>query len=165
VTSHLVHCALALLLTGSLAKAGPAMPVERDEVPPAVEAELATREVLCELDNLGELVVPQDALTKADLNDDGAVEFIVTLCRLACAGSLPKVSTACDQSVIFISAGTSYQPARMPGEILDIRQNPGRPAKILSSFISNRTTCPVADGVCNTLYEIRHGELVQIGIE
>ena len=165
MTSYHVLCGAALLLMSGLAKAEPAAPARRDEVPAAVEAELATREVLCELDNLGELVVPQDALTKADLNDDGAVEFIVTLCRLACAGSLPKVTTACDQSVIFISAGTSYQPARMPGEILDIRQNPGRPAKILSSFISNRTTCPVADGVCNTLYEIRHGELVQIGIE
>jgi hypothetical protein len=165
VTSYLVLCGAALLLMGSLAKAEPATPAMRKEVPAAVEAELATREVLCELDSLGELVIPEGALTKADLNGDGAVEFIVTLCRLACAGSLPKVSTACDQSVIFISAGTGYQPAKMPGEILDIRQKPGRPAKILSSFISNRTTCPVADGVCNALYEVRQGELVQVGIE
>jgi hypothetical protein len=163
--SHLMLCGAALLLMSSLANAEPAAPAMRDEVPAAVEAELATREVLCELDNLGEFVIPPNALTKADLNGDGAVEFIVTLCRLACAGSLPKVATACDHSVIFISAGASYIPAKMPGEILDIRQNPSGPAKILSSFNSNLTTCPVADGVCNALYEVRHGELVQVGIE
>lgn len=165
MTSYYVLCGAALLLMSGLAKAEPAAPARRDEVPAAVEAELATREVLCELDNLGEFVIPENALTKADLNGDGAMEFIVTICRLACAGGLPKIATACDQSVIFISAGASYLPAKMPGEILDIRQNPRGPAKILSSFNGDRTTCPVGDGVCNALYEVRHGELVQVGIE
>jgi hypothetical protein len=149
----------------SIAQAEPASIVVRDEVPPAVEAELATRNMMCELENLGELLIPRGALTKADLNRDGVDDYILALCRLACAGNLPEVSAACDQSVIFIAAGTSYQPIKMPGEILDIRYSSGGPAKILSSFNSNPSACPVADGVCNALYEIRQGELVQVGIE
>ena len=53
----------------------------------------------------------------------------------------------------------------MPGEILDIRQTPGQPPKILSSSVSDQAACPVADEVCNPLYEIRGGELVQVEIE
>jgi hypothetical protein len=53
----------------------------------------------------------------------------------------------------------------MPGEILDIRRTVGQPAKILSSSFSDHAACPVTDGVCNPLYEIRGGELVQVGME
>jgi hypothetical protein len=99
------------------------------------------------------------------LNADGSDEFILALCRLACAGSLPEVSTACDQSLIFVSGAKGYQSLKMPGELLDIRRAPGAPTRLLSSSISDRVACPVADGVCNSLYEIRNGELVQAGIE
>jgi hypothetical protein len=156
---------LAWLLTANLAGAEPAAHALRAEVPAAVEAELATREVLCKLDDLGPLLIPAGALTRAELNADGSDEFILALCRLACAGSIPEVATACDQSLIFVSGAKGYQSLKMPGELLDIRRAPGAPARLLSSSISDHVACPVADGVCNSLYEIRNGELVQAGIE
>jgi hypothetical protein len=58
-----------------------------------------------------------------------------------------------------------YEPLKLPGEILDIRRTPGQRPKILSSSVSDHAACPVADGVCNRLYEIMGGELVQVGIE
>jgi hypothetical protein len=149
----------------NLVGAEPAIHVQRAEVPAAVEAEIATREVLCKLDELGALHIPQRALTRADLNTDGRDDFILALCRLACTGKIPEVSTACDQSVIFMSSAQGYQPIKMPGELLDIRRTPGMPVRLLSSTISDKAACPVADGVCNSLYEIRNGELVQAGIE
>ncbi|MGH6874605.1 MAG: hypothetical protein ACREDW_06280 [Aestuariivirgaceae bacterium] len=145
--------------------AGPALKVSRAEVPSAVEAELSTREILCRLENLGDLVIPEGALASAELTGEGEREFIVTLCRLACSKNVPKVTAACDQSLIFISTAQGHEPVKMPGEVLDIRLRPGQPAKILSSSLSDHAACPVADGVCNPLYEIRGGELVQAGIE
>ena len=121
--------------------------------------------MLCRLDNLGELVIPADALGRSDLNDDGRDEFILALCRLACSGSTPKIATACDQSLIFVSHSKGYDTLRMSGEILDIRRAPGLPTKLLSSAFSGGAACPVADGVCNALYEIRNGELIGAGIE
>jgi hypothetical protein len=54
----------------------------------------------------------------------------------------------------------------MPGEVLDIRLGHGAATKLLSSSTTtDQTACPVADGVCNTIYEIRDGELVEAGIE
>jgi hypothetical protein len=156
---------LAWLFTANFAAAEPAAPALRAEVPAAVEAEIATREVLCKLDDLGALLIPKGALTRADLNADGSDEFILALCRLACAGNIPQISTACDQSLIFVSGAKGYQSLKMPGELLDIRRAPGAPARLLSSSISDHAACPVADGVCNPLYEIRNGELVQAGIE
>jgi hypothetical protein len=120
---------------------------------------------MCRLDNFGGLVIPQGALTKAELNGDGAAEFIVALCRLTCDGDPPKVSRACDQSVIFVSHAGAYEPVKMPGELLDIRQVPGSPPKLVSSSQSNIGACPVEDGVCNPIFEISNGELVQVGIE
>lgn len=154
-----------ILLFSGGAVAEPARTVSRRDVPSAVEAELSTREILCRLENLGHLVIPEGALSSAELTGEGAREFIVTLCRLACAQKLPNVAAACDQSLIFISTRHGYEPLKMPGEILDIRPRPGQPAKILSSSLSDHAACPVADGVCNPLYEIRGGELVQVGIE
>jgi hypothetical protein len=153
-------CALA---TG--ASAEPARTVSRGEVPSAVEAELSTREILCRLENLGDLLIPEGSLSSAELTGEGAREFIVTLCRLACSKKVPEVAAACDQSLIFISTAQGYEPLKMPGEILDIRPTPGQPAKILSSSLSDHAACPVADGVCNPLYQIRRGELVKVGIE
>jgi hypothetical protein len=143
----------------------PARAVSRAEVPSAVEAELSTREILCRLEDLGRLIIPEGALASAELTGEGAREFIVTLCKLACAKKVPQVAAACDQSLIFVSTSQGYEPLKMPGEILDIRPQPGQPAKILSSSFSDHAACPVADGVCNPLYEIRGGELVQVGIE
>jgi hypothetical protein len=145
--------------------AEPARTVSRRDVPSAVEAELSTREILCRLENLGELLIPEGVLASAELTGEGGAEFIVTLCRLACAKKMPEVAAACDQSLIFVSTGQRYEPVKMPGEILDIRHMPGQPAKILSSSTSDHAACPVADGVCNPLYEIRGGDLVQVGIE
>lgn len=163
--SGIVRFGFALLSLTGTAKAEPATPATRNEAPAAVEAELATREVLCRLDNLGALIIPKGSLTKIDLNGDGHDEFILALCRLACTGNVPKISTACDQSLIFLSTETSYHSIKMPGEVLDIRRAAGAPTKLLSSSYSNHAACPVADGVCNALYEIRNGELVQAGIE
>jgi hypothetical protein len=154
-----------LLVPASGAVAEPARILSRSEVPAAVEAELSTRDILCRLDDLGRLVIPEGALAIAELTGEGGSEYIVTLCRLACSKKMPKVASACDQSLIFISTAKGYEPLKLPGEILDIRQAPGQRPKILSSFVSDHVACPVADGVCNTLYEIRGGELVQAGIE
>ena len=129
-----------------------------------VEAELATREVLCRLDNHGDLAIPDDALGRSDLDGDGRDDFILTLCRLACTQAPPKTAAACDQSLIFLSGSTRYDAVRMPGEVLDIRRIAGQPAKLLSSFTA-AGPCPVADGVCNQLYEIGYGELIEAGVE
>jgi hypothetical protein len=154
-----------VLAGGGAAIAAPAGTVKRSDVPSAVEAELSTREILCRLDGLGELLIPEGALSRAELTGEGEREFIVTLCRLSCSKKIPNVAAACDQSLIFVATARGYEPVKMPGEILDIRHSPGGPAKILSSSIAARAACPVADGVCNSLYEIRGGELVQVGIE
>src|SRR3954471_10538489 len=100
--------------------AEPARTVSRSEVPSAVEAELSTREILCRLEDLGDLIIPAGALASAELTGGGGREFIVTLCRLACSKKMPQVATACDQSLIFISTAKGYEPLKMPGEILDI---------------------------------------------
>ena len=163
--SYIVWAAIFFVLGSRAAIAEPARTVTRSEVPSAVEAELSTREVMCRLENLGRLIIPEGALTSAELTGEGGSEFIVTLCRLACSKKMPAVAVACDQSLIFISTAKGYEPLKMPGEILDIRRTPGQPAKILSSSFSDHAACPVADGVCNPLYEIRGGELVQVGIE
>jgi hypothetical protein len=154
-----------LLVSASGAVAEPARILSRSEVPAAVEAELSTRDILCRLDDLGRLVIPEGALAIAELTGEGGSEYIVTLCRLACSKKMPKVASACDQSLIFISTAKGYEPLKLPGEILDIRRTPGQRPKILSSSVSDHVACPVADGVCNPLYEIRGGELVQAGIE
>jgi len=156
---------LCIVLGGEAAIGEPARTVSRAEVPSAVEAELSTREILCRLEELGHLIIPEGALASAELTGEGGREFIVTLCRLACSKKMPEVAVACDQSLIFVSTNQGYEPLKMPGEILDIRPQPGRPPKILSSSFSDHAACPVADGVCNPLYEIRGGELVQVGIE
>ena len=157
--------AIFLVPASGAAIAEPARILSRSEVPAAVEAELSTRDILCRLDDLGGLVIPEGALGSAELTGEGRSEFIVTLCRLACSKKMPQVASACDQSLIFISTAKGYEPVKMPGEILDIRRTPGQRPKILSSSVSDHVACPVADGVCNPLYEIRGGELVQVGIE
>jgi len=166
VIARLARVALVSLLMTGPVRAESASPATREEAPAAVEAELATRQGLCTFDGLGELVVPERALMRAELNGDRSDDFILALCRLACAGNLPKVSTACDQSLIFLSDGASHYSIRMPGEVLDIRRGQGAATKLLSSSsTTDQTACPVADGVCNTIYEIRDGELVEAGIE
>lgn len=60
---------VSLLMTGSV-RAESASPATREEAPAAVEAELATRQELCAFDDLGELVVPERALMRAELNGD-----------------------------------------------------------------------------------------------
>ena len=158
-------CAAILLVPASGAVAEPARTLSRGEVPAAVEAELSTREILCRLDELGSLIIPEGALAIAELTGEGGSEYIVTLCRLACSKKMPQVASACDQSLIFISTVKGYEPLKLPGEILDIRRTPGQRPRILSSSVSDHAACPVADGVCNPIYEIRGGELVQVGIE
>ena len=158
-------CAALLLVAASGAVAEPARTLSRSEVPAAVEAELSTRAFLCRLDELGSLIIPEGALAIAELTGEGGSEYIVTLCRLACSKKMPQVASACDQSLIFISTVKGYEPLKLPGEILDIRRTPGQRPKILSSSFSDLAACPVADGVCNPLYEIIGGELVQVGIE
>jgi hypothetical protein len=143
----------------------PARAVSRSEIPPAVEAELATREFLCRLDNLGDLLIPEGALARAELTGEGGLEYIVTLCKLACAKKALGAKAACDQTLIFVSTGKGYEPIKMPGEILDIRPSAAGPAKILGSPTGYNAACPVADLVCNPLYEIRGGTLVNAGIE
>jgi len=165
VKRRLIAWSAILLVTANGAIAEPARTLSRSEVPAAVEAELSTRDILCGLDNLGRLIIPQGALARAELTGEGGSEFIVTLCRLACSKKMPQVASACDQSLIFVSTAKGYEPLKMPGEILDIRRTPGQRPKILSSSFSDHAACPVADGVCNPLYEIRGGELVQVGIE
>ena len=163
--SFLAPAAFLLVPASGAAIAEPARTLSRSEVPAAVEAELSTREILCRLDDLGSLIIPEGALAGAELTGEGGSEFIVTLCRLACSKKMPEVASACDQSLIFIATVKGYEPLKMPGEILDIRRTTGQPPKILSSSFSDHAACPVADGVCNPIYEIRGGELVQVGIE
>jgi len=163
--SFLAWAAFLLVPASGAAIAEPARTPSRGEVPSAVEAELSTREILCRLDDLGSLIIPEGALASAELTGEGGSEFIVTLCRLACSKKMPEVASACDQTLIFISTVKGYEPLKMPGEILDIRRTQGQRPKILSSSFSDHAACPVADGVCNPIYEIRGGELVQVGIE
>ena len=156
---------LILLAVPNGAQAEPARPVLRSEVPAAVEAELATRETLCRLDGLGPILLPEGSIARSELNQDGRDDYIVALCRLGCGGEAARITRACDQSLIFLSSDTGYQSTRMPGELLDIRRIPGGPVKLLSSAVDSDAPCPVEDGVCNPLYELRNGELVQAGIE
>jgi hypothetical protein len=166
-TRPLALAAMICLAVGAEdgARAEPARVVSRGEIPPAVEAELATREFLCRLDNLGDLLIPEGALTRAELTGEGGLEYIVTLCKLGCAKKTPGATAACDQTLIFVSTKNGYEPLKMPGEILDIRPSADGPAKILSSPTGDNAACPVADLVCNPLYEIRGGTLVNVGIE
>jgi hypothetical protein len=134
-------------------------------MPAAVEAELATRENLCRLDGLGGIVLGEGALTSSDLNLDGQDDFILALCRLSCADAARGVARSCDQSLIFLSNRAGYQPVKMPGELLDIRHPPSGPVKLLSSATVRQGACPAEDGVCNPLYEVKGGELVEAGFE
>ena len=156
---------LIVLALPNAVQAEPARPALRIEVPALVEAELATREALCRLDGLGPILLPEGTIARSELNQDGRDDYIVALCRLGCAREAAKTTRSCDQSLIFLSSATGYQPIRMPGELLDIRRVSGKPVKLLSSAVSDHEACPVEDGVCNLLYEIRNGELVQAGIE
>ena len=124
-----------------------------------------TRETLCKLDGLGGLQLPEGALARSDLNEDDHDDFILALCRLSCAGAAVTVARSCDQTLIFLSNPSGYQSLKMPGELLDIRHIAGGSVKLLSSAVTNQEACPVEDGVCNPLYEIRDGELIQAGIE
>jgi hypothetical protein len=160
-----LRAASILLALASGAQAEPARPALRAEVPAAVEAELMTRENLCRLDGLGGIILGEGALARSDLNQDGRDDFIVALCRLSCAGAAATVARGCDQSLIFLSSTAGYQPVRMPGELLDIRHPFGGPLKILSSAAIRQGACPVEDGVCNPLYEVRGGELIEAGME
>jgi hypothetical protein len=156
---------LILLAFPNAVQAEPGRPARRSEVPAVVEAELATREALCGLDGRGSMLLPQGAIVRSELNEDGRDDYILALCRLGCAGNATTFMRACDQSLIFLSSDSGYQPVRMPGELLDIRRISGKPIRLLSSAVSDNKACPVEDGVCNLLYEIRNGELVQSGIE
>lgn len=156
---------LIVLALPNAVQAEPARPTQRSEVPPVVEAELATREALCRLDGLGSILLPEGTIARSELNRDGRDDYIVALCRLGCTGDAAKFTRACDQSLIFLSSESGYQPVRMPGELLDIRRISGKPVKLLSSAVSDNEACPVEDGVCNLLYEVGNGELVQSGIE
>ena len=82
---------ILLVPVNGAAIAEPARILSRSEVPAAVEAELSTREILCRLEDLGGLVIPQGALGSAELAGEGGREFIVTLCRLACSKKMPQV--------------------------------------------------------------------------
>jgi hypothetical protein len=147
------------------ARAEPARPALRAEAPAALEAELRTRETLCRLDDLGGLVLPEGALARSDLNQDGRDDFILALCHLSCAGTASTAARSCDQTLIFLSSPTGYQPVKMPGELLHIRHAARGPVKLLSSATIRQEACPAEDGVCNPLYEIQDGELVQSGFE
>jgi len=144
---------------------GPPRYVTRAEVPAAVEAELATREVVCRLGEEGALVIPKDTLGEADLNGDGKPDYVITLCKIGCEKTLPPPGQYCDQSLLFVSSGGAYQPIKMPGELLDIRRDPGQPIRLLSSSISDHVKCPVADRVCNPIYVVRGGQIMQEGME
>lgn len=163
--SRCLSFALSCLIAAGASHAEPAQSVLRKDVPATVEAELATRESLCRLAERGDLVIPDGALTRSELNDHRGDEFILAVCRLSCAKDPPGPSRACDQSLIFLSAEKGYEPIVMPGEVLDIRRAPGKPMKLLSSAQDEKTACPVEDGVCNILYELQGGELIASGIE
>jgi hypothetical protein len=163
--SRRLSFAFGCLLAAGAAHAEPAQSVLRKDVPAPVEAELATRESLCRLADRGGLVIPDKALTSSELNDHRGDDFILALCRLTCAEDAPQPSRACDQSLIFLSGAKGHEPIVMPGEVLDIRRAPGKPMKLLSSASDEKTACPVADGVCNILYELQGGELIASGIE
>src|SRR5215216_4989706 len=62
VKRSFLACAALLLVAASGAVAEPARTLSRSEVPAAVEAELSTRDILCGLDDLGRLVIPEGAL-------------------------------------------------------------------------------------------------------
>jgi len=161
----ILRAASVLLALANGAQAEPARPAVRAEMPAAVEAELMTRESLCRLDGLGGILLGEGALTRSDLNQDGHNDFIVALCRLSCAGAAATIAHSCDQSLIFLSSPAGYQPVKMPGELLDIRHSPGGPVKVLSSAAIRQGACPAEDGVCNPLYEVGDGELVEAGFE
>ena len=146
---------------------GPPKYISRSEVPPAVEAELATRDVVCRMSEEGALTIPDKSLGEADLNGDGRPDYIIALCRIGCAENMPPPGIYCDQSLLIVSSsvGNGYQPIQMPGELLDIRVRPGEPTAFLSSSISDHVVCPVADRVCNPLYVVRGGQIVQVGME
>lgn len=159
------RAASVLLVLANGAQAEPARPALRAEMPAAVEAELLTRENLCRLDGFGDIVLGEGALARSDLNQDGRDDFIVALCRLSCADAPAAVAHSCDQSLIFLSSPDGYQTVKMPGELLDIRHPPSGPVKILSSSTVRQGACPAEDGVCNPLYEVKGGELVEAGFE
>ena len=146
---------------------GPPKYISRSEVPAPVEAELATRDVVCRMSDEGGLTIPHRSLGEADLNGDGRPDYVITLCRMGCAQKMPPPGIYCDQSLLIVSSsgGNGYQPIQMPGELLDVRVRPGEPTAFLSSSISDHVVCPVADRVCNPLYVIRGGQIVQVGME
>jgi hypothetical protein len=146
---------------------GPPRYVSRAEVPPAVEAELATRDAVCRLGEEGALAIPDKGLGEADLNGDGRLDYVIALCRIGCQKRIPDPGISCGESLLIVSStgGSGFQPIKMPGEILDIRVRPGQPIAFLSSPIGDQTVCPVADGVCNPLYVIHEGQIVQVGME
>jgi hypothetical protein len=165
LSAPVLRAASIFLALASGAQAEPARPALRVEMPVAVEAELMTRESLCRLDGLGGIILGEGALARSDLNQDGRDDYIVTLCRLRCAGAAATAAHGCDQSLIFLSTAAGYQPVRMPGELLDIRHPFGGPLKLLSSAAIRQGACPAEDGVCNPLYEVRGGELIEAGFE
>ena len=165
-----------LLLTGSAATdmaahaaegVGPPRYVTRAEVPPSVEAELVTRDAVCRLGGEGALAIPDKGLGEADLNGDGRLDYVIALCRIGCEKRIPDPGISCDQSLLIVSSagGSGFQPIKMPGELLDIRVRPGEPTAFLSSSMGDQVVCPVADGVCNPLYVIQDGQIVQVGME
>jgi hypothetical protein len=157
---------MAATSAGAAEGVGPPRYISRAQAPPAVEAELATRDVVCRMSEEGGLTIPERSLGEADLNGDGRPDYVITLCRIGCAQNMPPPGIYCDQSLVIVSSGgTGYQPIKMPGELLDVRVRPGEPTAFLSSSISDHAVCPVADRVCNPLYVIRGGQIVQVGME